>query len=392
MRRSQVILGCLVSGIGAASVLAGCVASSGASVPPPPLPSSPLIVVTTPVRDAREVSPAGPVGVTVTGGKLDSVSLTRAGGRHVVGWLTPNRDAWTSGETLDFDATYTWSGTVLGPDSQRRDLGGSFTTVTPRTLVAGSLNIDEGSTVGVAAPITLQFDAPIQDKPAAERALSVQTSVPTEGAWAWLPDNAEGSRVHWRPKNYWTPGTSVTVTAGLRGVPLGGGAFGQDTIAAHFSIGREQIVKADVTSHKMVVLRDGQPVATYDASYGLASDPDRVTRSGIHVVTEKHPTKRMVSRRYNYDLVEKWAVRISNNGEFIHANPASSGAQGNSNITHGCINLSTADGKLYFDSALYGDPVEVSNSSVELSSADGDIYDWAISWNAWRGMSALPPS
>ncbi|MEU6261794.1 L,D-transpeptidase [Saccharopolyspora shandongensis] len=389
MRRSRVVL-VLVSGLSAASVLAGCVANSGASAPPPSLPPSPLIVVTTPVRDAREVSPAGPVGVIVTGGTLDSVSLTRAGGRPVVGWLTPNRDAWTAGEPLDFGATYTWSGTALGPDAGRRDLGGSFTTATPNELVAGSLNVDEGSTVGVAAPIMLQFDAPIRDRAAAERALLVQTSVPTEGSWAWLPDSAEGSRVHWRPKNYWKPGTSVTVTAGLRGVPLGGGAFGQDDIATHFTIGREQIVKADVTSHKMVVLRDGQPVATYDASYGRESDPDRVTRSGIHVVTERHPTKRMVSRRYNYDLVERWAVRISNNGEFIHANPASTSAQGNSNITHGCINLSTADGKHYFDSALYGDPVEVTNSSVELSSVDGDIYDWAISWDAWRGMSALP--
>ena len=32
-------------------------------------------------------------------------------------------------------------------------------------------------------------------------------------------------------------------------------------------------------------------------------------------------------------------MRISNNGEFIHANPASTDAQGSSNVTHGCVNL-----------------------------------------------------
>ena len=91
----------------------------------------------------------------------------------------------------------------------------------------------------------------------------------------------------------------------------------------------------------MVVMRDGKKVADYPASYGLGSDPNRNTRSGVHVVSEKFTDKRMVSERYDYDLVEKWAVRISNNGEFIHANPDSTAAQGSSNVTHGCVNLST---------------------------------------------------
>ena len=100
----------------------------------------------------------------------------------------------------------------------------------------------------------------------------------------------------------------------------------------------------------------------------------------------------MTSAQYNYDLEEKWAVRLSNNGEFIHANPASSGSQGSSNVTHGCVNLSNADGHEYFQSAMYGDPVEVTNSGKELSEADGDIWDWTVPWEDWRGMSALAPS
>ena len=99
-------------------------------------------------------------------------------------------------------------------------------------------------------------------------------------------------------------------------------------------------MRADVNSFRMVVIRDGQQVMDVPASYGTDSDPNRTTRSGIHVVSEKFTNKRMVSEQYGYDLVERWAVRISNNGEFIHANPASTGAQGSSNVTHGCINLS----------------------------------------------------
>ena len=38
---------------------------------------------------------------------------------------------------------------------------------------------------------------------------------------------------------------------------------------------------------------------------------------------------------------------------------------------------------------MFGDPVEVTGSSVQLTAEDGDIYDWAITWDQWKGMSAL---
>jgi hypothetical protein len=82
-------------------------------------------------------------------------------------------------------------------------------------------------------------------------------------------------------------------------------------------------------------------------------------------------------------------VRISNNGEFIHANPETTGAQGSVNVTHGCVNLSMTHAKEYFDSALFGDPIEVSGSGVAWSAADGDIYDWTVPWGKWTAMSAL---
>ena len=160
-------------------------------------------------------------------------------------------------------------------------------------------------------------------------------------------------------------------------------------ISSTFTIGRAQIVKADVNSFRMVVMRDGEKVADYPASYGLGSDPARNTRSGVHVVSEKFTDKRMVSERYDYDLVSKWAVRISNNGEFIHANPDSTDAQGSSNVTHGCVNLSTEAAKEYYETALYGDPVEVTGTPVALSAQDGDIWDWTLSWDQWSALSAL---
>ena len=348
----------------------------------------PVGVAVEPAANAADVAPRATVAAS-TEGTFTDVTLTASPGGAVAGTLSPDRKRWTPSGPLAYGATYTWGGTATGPGGGSSPVTGSFTTVAPGQTVRATLNIGDDREVGVAAPITIQFAAPVEDKAAVERALQVRTSVPTEGSWAWLPDQDGGSRVHWRPKEYWRPGTQVDVRANLLGTPFGGGAWGREDLTTSFRIGRSQVVQADVNSFRMVVIRDGQQVMDVPASYGTDSDPNRTTRSGIHVVSEKFTNKRMVSEQYGYDLVERWAVRISNNGEFIHANPASTGAQGSSNVTHGCINLSEADARAFYDTAQYGDPVEVTNSGVNYSPSDGDIYDWAIPWAEWQGMSAL---
>jgi lipoprotein-anchoring transpeptidase ErfK/SrfK len=86
----------------------------------------------------------------------------------------------------------------------------------------------------------------------------------------------------------------------------------------------------------------------------------------------------------------EYAVRISNNGEFVHAAPWSVAQQGRSNVSHGCVNLSTANAAWFFDFSQPGDAVEIKNSiGPTLSRADGDIYDWAVPWSTWRAGSAL---
>jgi len=107
------------------------------------------------------------------------------------------------------------------------------------------------------------------------------------------------------------------------------------------------------------------------------------------VVTEKWEDKIMSNPPYYTDVRERWAVRISNNGEFIHANPGTVGSQGNTNVTHGCVNLSAGDAQAYFGTAIQGDPVEVTGSSVPLSAQDGDIYDWSFDWAGWQALSAV---
>ena len=341
---------------------------------------------------ANDVIPIAAISVEVSDGWFQKVALTNSSGKVVAGSFNEDRSVYTTTEPLGYDATYTWSGSAVGHDGKAIPVNGKFTTVSPTKKIAGAFQLADGQTVGVAAPIIIQFDAPITDKAAVEKALTVTTTPPVEGSWAWLPDEAKGARVHWRSREYYPAGTSVDVDAKLYGVPFGDGAFGADDISLRFQIGRKQVVKAEVTSHRIQVVTDAGVIMDVPCSYGEADKARNVTRNGIHVVTEKYSDFYMSNPAAGYSNAhERWAVRISNNGEFIHANPSSAGAQGNTNVTNGCVNLSTSDAEQYYRSAIYGDPVEVTGSSIQLSYSDGDIWDWAVDWDTWVAMSALPP-
>ncbi|MEJ8281152.1 L,D-transpeptidase [Pseudonocardia spirodelae] len=389
MRRVLIVVVALVAALGVAGAVALAASPGDTGPAAAPAPVGPQVSYQ-PAASATAANPSQPVSVRAAGGTLDGVSLTGPDGDAVDGTLSPDRTTWTSTGDLDFATTYTWHGRALGPAGTATPLQGTVATLTPAHTVRGTLNIGDGRTVGIAAPIEIQFDRHVDDRAAVEKVLKVTTSTDVLGAWGWLPDENGGSRVHWRPKAYWPAGTKVTVDAPLEGVDYGGGSYGAEDLTTSFAIGRAQIVKADARSFRMVVIRDGKQIADYPASYGLAGDPNRNTRSGIHVVTEKFTDKRMVSQQYGYDVVEKWAVRMSNNGEFIHANPVSAAAQGTANVTHGCVNLSVDNAKAYYDSVLYGDPVEVTGTPVQLSARDGDLWDWTLSWDRWKALSALP--
>jgi lipoprotein-anchoring transpeptidase ErfK/SrfK len=383
----------LAVGIVAPAALAACGGKiSKPSAQAPSAPAAPSITYQ-PADDAADVAPVAPVRVEVKDGWFQRVALTNSDGKVVAGALNRDRTSFTTTEPLGYGVSYSWGGSVVGHDGKAVPVQGKFTTVDPSTQVNGQFQLADGQVVGVAAPVIIQFDASIADKAAVEKALKVTTEPPVEGGWAWLPDEAGGSRVHYRTRDYYPAGTKVNVDARLYGVDFGDGAYGAQDITLNFEIGRRQVVKAEASSHHIQVLdAQGAVIMDFPCSYGEADLPRNITRSGIHVVTEKYEDFYMTNPAGGYSNAhERFAVRISNNGEFIHANPASSGAQGNTNVTNGCINLSTSDAQEYFNSAIYGDPVEVTGTSIELSYADGDLWDWAVSWDDWVAMSALSP-
>jgi lipoprotein-anchoring transpeptidase ErfK/SrfK len=380
----------LVVGVIAPGALAACSQRSAITPGAAGPPASPSLKFD-PATATDDVAPTASIGVEVSDGWFQRVMLTNPEGKAVAGVLNRDRTAFNVTEPLGYGVGYTWGGSVVGRDGKAVPVSGNFSTVDPSSQVNGQFQLADGQVVGVAAPIIIQFDASITDKASVERALKVTTEPPVEGSWAWLPDEVGGSRAHWRTRDYYPAGTRVHVDAKLYGVPFGDGAFGAQDSTLTFEIGRRQVVIAAASSHRIQVLdAQGGVMMDFPCSYGEGDVDRNVTRSGIHVVTEKYEDFYMTNPAAGYaNIRERFAVRISNNGEFIHANPASSGAQGNTNVTNGCINLSTEDAEQYFNTAVYGDPVEVTGTRIQLSYADGDIWDWAIPWSEWTSMSAL---
>ncbi len=384
----------LAVGVVAPGALAACMGKSNKPSQAAEAPPAPSLTFT-PANAASDVVPNSPVHVEVRDGWFQRVALTNPEGKPVAGAVNRERTAFVVTEPLGYGADYTWAGSVVGRDGKAVPVEGKFTTVNPSTQVNGQFQLADGQVVGVAVPVILQFDSAIDDadRPTVEKALKVTTDPPVEGGWAWLPDEVGGSRVHYRSKDYYPAGTKINVDAKLYGVKFGDGAYGAQDISLNFEIGRRQVVKADAGSHRIQVLDgDGSVIMDFPCSYGEADLPRNITRSGVHVVSEKYQDFYMSNPAAGYSNVhERYAVRISNNGEFIHCNPNSIGAQGNTNVTNGCINLDLENSQQYFNSAIYGDPVEVTGTSIELSYSDGDIWDWAVPWDEWVSMSALSP-
>ncbi|HEY0807578.1 MAG TPA: Ig-like domain-containing protein, partial [Pseudonocardiaceae bacterium] len=215
----------LAVGVFAPNVLAACVGGSTKQAEKAKPPAEAMITFR-PADKTTKLLPTTPISVEVRDGWFQHVALANADGKVVAGSLSRDRTLYTITEPLGYDATYTWTGSAVGHDGKTHPVKAELTTIAPTKVIDGGFQLADGQTVGVAAPIIIQFDAPIADKAAVERALKVTTQPPVEGSWAWLPDEVGGARVHWRSREYYPVGTKVNVDAKLYGLAFGDGAYG----------------------------------------------------------------------------------------------------------------------------------------------------------------------
>jgi lipoprotein-anchoring transpeptidase ErfK/SrfK len=85
-----------------------------------------------------------------------------------------------------------------------------------------------------------------------------------------------------------------------------------------------------------------------------------------------------VSSAYGYKTTVELAVRFDDSGDYVHSAPWSVDDQGKRDVSHGCINISPANAKWFFDNFNAGDPIVVTNSSGGAYSRHDGSNDWQI--------------
>jgi lipoprotein-anchoring transpeptidase ErfK/SrfK len=351
--------------------------------------AAPVRLTVTPRDKATRVALDARARVVAEGGRLRAVRVTGAGGRRLDGTLAEDGRSWVSRGTLAPATRYRVMAEAVdeaGAPTRRRT---SFTTLAPRAELRAAIMPLDGETVGVGLPIGVWFNQPVADRAAVERRLEVSSSKPVTGAWHWFADN----EVHYRPKAYWPSGSRVTLRARLAGTDAGRGVWGVADRTVRFRIGQRQVSVVDVRTHRMRVVSGGRTLRVLPVSTGRERYP---TTNGVHFVLEKTPVKLMDSSTVGiprnspggYYQRVAWSVRISNSGEFVHAAPWSTGSQGRANVSHGCVNLSTADAAWFYRLTRRGDVVEVKGSPKRPGDSLG-VADWNMSWAEWLAGSAI---
>jgi lipoprotein-anchoring transpeptidase ErfK/SrfK len=388
VRTGRRLLGTATTLVAAIALLASCTSDDGGGVAGSPVAGNAAAAKITfaPKDGATDVPVLEPAKITVAGGELTEATLTNPEGKQVEGKIADDRKSWSSGEDLGYGKTYKYTAKAKNAEGKETTQTGEFTTMTPASTPRATINPNDNATVGVGMPVSIKFpEGAPEDKAAVEKALKVETSVPVEGSWAWISK----TQVDWRPKEYWPANTTVTVKAELYGVAYGGGAYGKKDLSTTFTIGRNQVVKVNTPDHVMNVYRDGKLFASYPSSNGQDADPNLNTPNGTVIVMAKEEVGNFSNPKYGYtNVMKKWAVRISNHGEFVHENNDNAAYIGKKNVSHGCINLLEADAKAYYDTAIIGDPVEITGSKISFPRTS-DVFDWLIPWDEWQSMSAL---
>jgi lipoprotein-anchoring transpeptidase ErfK/SrfK len=399
MTRPRRLRACLLAIAVVPALVLGVSACGGNSAPPQPqvindkgTPFGDLLVpkLTASVKDgAVGVTVDQPVTVGAEDGVLGPVTMVNVDeGTPVAGELSPDGLTWHTTEPLGYNTRYTLQAQSLG-------LGGAasqqmtFQTHSPENLTMPYLLPNDGEVVGIGQPVAVRFDENIPNRLAAQRAITVTTNPPVEGAFYWLSNR----EVRWRPAQYWKPGTTIDVAVNTYGVDLGDGLFGQENVTTHFTIGDAVVATADDSTKTLTIRRNGEVVKTMPISMGKNSTP---TNNGTYIVGDRFGHMVMDSSTYGvpsnspngYRTEVDYATQISYSGIFVHAAPWSVGSQGYSNVSHGCLNVSTSNAQWFYDNTKRGDVVEISNTVGSILPGEDGLGDWNIPWDQWRAGNA----
>jgi lipoprotein-anchoring transpeptidase ErfK/SrfK len=342
-----------------------------------------------PKSGATGVDTSGALKVGVAKGKLTEVTVKDSKGTEVDGTITDGGASWTPSTHLAASTKYTVH--AVAKDSAGREAAedSSFTTLTPRDTFLGYFTPEDGSTVGVGMPFSVNFTRGITHPDAVEKSIKIKTepAVDVEGHWFG------NDRLDFRPEHYWKAGTKVTVDFDLNGVEGRDGVYGKQHKTVKFTIGRNQVSVVDARKHTMKVTQDGKVVRTIPVTTGK---PGYDTWNGQMVISEKLTVTRMNSETVGYggeyDIKDvPHAMRLTTTGTFAHGNYWGGGAFGNYNASHGCIGLrdvrggydSSTPAAWFFNHSIIGDVVVVKHSDDRTVDPANGLNGWNMSWADW---------
>jgi lipoprotein-anchoring transpeptidase ErfK/SrfK len=404
IQRRKVIIGAM--GVAAAAAAAGCSSSrkgdggatSRVAEDTEQAVVAPVRLTVTPANGNADVSPVKPIVVSAADGTLQSVTVTA--GKAKIDGAMQDDGTWRSTEDLAYGKKYTVSVTATDSAGAKTTEDTAFTTMKPENTATvafqanSMLALKEGKTYGAGQPVIVTFSRAV-NKNAAERAIEIKTSPAVSGKFYWRDDKT----VHWRPAKYWTAGTTIEVNVNVFGVKLGKTTYGAKNASTRFRIGRQLIAISDNRTHLTKVYIDGKLVRTMKCSLGkgggtTGANGEHIsfwTAGGPHVVLGKLRKHTMNSASYgvtdpkdpNYYVTEniEFCTRITYSGEYLHAAPWN-GSLGRANLSHGCINLGTADAKWVYNNFLVGDIVDVKNTPRDLPIWNG-LGDWTVPFDKY---------
>ncbi|MER5726995.1 Ig-like domain-containing protein [Streptomyces sp. NPDC002138] len=384
--------------------LAGCTEGGGSPVEiqlPGKARSPQEAIRVTPEDNAKGVPAEGPLTVHVPEGRLERVVVTKvedAQEEQVPGSIDPDGLSWhpdAGAGRLALAAKYTVDAVAVDGHDRRQARHTTFTTYVPEERFIGYFKPENRSTVGTGMIISFNFNRPIKNRAEVEKAITITADPAVEVIGHWFGNE----RIDFRPKEYWKPGSEVTVDMKLRDVEGAPGSYGVQSKSVRFTVGRRQISTVDAAAHTMEVRRDGQLLSTVPISAGA---PKHTTYNGKMVVSEMFDVTRMNGQTVGfggeYDIPDvPHAMRLTASGTFLHGNYwASPDTFGSSNTSHGCIGLrdnkgggSDTPAGWFFDRSLIGDVVEIVNSQDKTVAPDNGLGGWNLSWPDWIAGSAL---
>lgn len=376
------------------ALLLGLTSCSDGTAPKPdasPSPTfGPLSLSIGPAAPGKKLPIATEIATKVGNGQVTEVVLTGSDGSTVAGTMRDDQSSWVPSKPLRYDTTYTAKVTARGEDGTTQTASTTFSTMSnPGSVRVGTgLYLFDGQTYGVGMPVVVEFDEeiPASARANVEKRLFVESSPPQVGVWRWYG----GKQVLYRPRDYWLPGTRLTVRSAVDGLPMGTGRYGDQDRSATVKIADKKIfLDIDNAKKQMVAYVDDKPVKTMPVSLGKPSTP---SSSGNMVIMSRDyatvfDTTSEGPDGYRIDI--NYAERLTWGGEFIHAAPWSVADQGYNNVSHGCVNMSWENAKWVYNNTHVGDPVRVSGTEVKLSPGNGWTV-WDETWDEYVKGSALP--